>query len=112
MRTFLVCNNVDCDERGSAAVLDEILNILESGDIGDVEVREYLCFSACEVGPNVVCVEDRVWYSQVGEADVEEIVAEHILGDRPVERLRPQGMATTENLIFASLEAGVLPGQI
>jgi len=31
---------------------------------------------------------DAVWYGHVTEADVEEIIESHILGGKPVERLR------------------------
>ena len=112
MRTLLVCNNVDCDERGSNEVLDALLDRVEDDDIAGVDVREYLCFSACELGPNVVCVEDRVWYGGVTAEDVDEIVDEHLTKGASVERLRPQGEALIESIIFASLEAGVLPGQM
>lgn len=112
MRTFLVCNNVDCDERGSNDVIDALLDRVEDDDIAGVDVREYLCFSACELGPNVVCVEDRVWYGGVTADDVDEIVDDHMVKGQSVDRLRPQGEALIESIIFASLEAGVLPGQM
>src|ERR1700676_1234750 len=42
----------------------------------------------CEHGPNIVVYPDAVWYGHVSEADGEEIIESHILGGKPVERLR------------------------
>jgi (2Fe-2S) ferredoxin len=46
------------------------------------------CLDACEHGPSVVVYPDGVWYGGVTVADVPAIVEEHLLGGRPVERLR------------------------
>ena len=45
------------------------------------------CLDQCEKGPTVVVYPDTVWYGRVTEADVDEIVEQHIIGGRPVERL-------------------------
>ena len=110
-RTVLVCVNVDCQERGSEKVLAELRARQDAGELDDVDLREYICFSACEKGPNVVCVEDQVWYCGVQTADVEEIVRAVGTG-RVVERLTEGTDRVTRNLIFTVLEAGLLPGDI
>ena len=110
-RTLLVCVNVDCQERGSEQVLAELRARQDAGELDDVDLREYICFSACEKGPNVVCVEDQVWYCGVQTADVEEIVRAVGTG-RVVERLTEGTDRVTRNLIFTVLEAGLLPGDI
>ena len=46
------------------------------------------CFDICESGPNVVVYPEGVFYGNVQLSDVEEIMEEHIVNDRPVERLR------------------------
>ena len=110
-RTVLVCTNVDCHERGSQRVLDALHDAVERSDL-DVEVRDYLCFSACEKGPNVVVVEDRVWYSGVGEDDVERIARKHLEGGEVVDELTVDSDAITKNLIFTVLDAGIMPGTV
>ena len=45
------------------------------------------CLDQCEKGPSVVVYPDTIWYGGVTEADVAEIVDEHIIGGRPVTRL-------------------------
>ena len=45
------------------------------------------CLDQCEKGPSVVVYPENVWYGRVTEADVNEIVEEHIIGGTPVQRL-------------------------
>ncbi|MGH9004971.1 MAG: (2Fe-2S) ferredoxin domain-containing protein [Acidimicrobiia bacterium] len=107
-RTLLVCVNVDCQERGSEDVLAELRARQDAGDLDAVDVREYICFSACEKGPNLVWVEDQVWYCDVQPEDVDEIVAALRAGT-VVERLTRGTDKITRNLIFSVLDAGLLP---
>ena len=46
------------------------------------------CLDQCEHGVTVVVYPEQVWYGFVQPADVEEIVESHLVGGRPVERLR------------------------
>jgi (2Fe-2S) ferredoxin len=46
------------------------------------------CFDICELGPNVVVYPEGVFYGKVQLSDVMEIVEEHLINGRPVERLR------------------------
>jgi (2Fe-2S) ferredoxin len=111
-RTVLVCVNVDCHDRGSEQVLCRLQDRLDESDL-DVEVRDYLCFSACEKGPNVVVVEDRVWYSGVeGEAGADRIFDEHLLGGGTIADYTADSDNITKNLIFTVLDAGILPGAV
>jgi (2Fe-2S) ferredoxin len=110
-RTVLVCVNVDCQERGSESVLAALRARQDAGELDDVDLREYICFSACEKGPNVVCVEDQVWYCGVRESDVDEVV-QAVNEGTVVKRLTEGTDRVTHNLIFTVLEAGLLPGDI
>jgi (2Fe-2S) ferredoxin len=60
----------------------------DAGLKGRVRANESGCLDQCEHGPVVVVYPDAVWYGFVKEKDVEEIVQEHILGGRPLARLR------------------------
>ena len=53
-----------------------------------VKRGETPCLGVCGGGPIVVVYPDGVWYGGVKPEDVDEIVESHILGDKPVERLR------------------------
>ena len=46
------------------------------------------CLDICESGPNVVVYPEGIFYGNVQLADVPEIVEEHLLNDRPVQRLK------------------------
>jgi len=60
----------------------------EAGLAGRVRINKSGCLDQCEHGPNVVVYPEAVWYGGVRPEDAEEIVREHLLGNRPVERLR------------------------
>jgi (2Fe-2S) ferredoxin len=62
--------------------------IKDAGLKGKARANELGCLDQCEHGPVVVVYPDAVWYGFVHVRDVEEIVKEHLLRGRPVERLR------------------------
>ena len=55
---------------------------------GRVRANQSGCLDQCEHGPNLVVYPEAVWYGGVTLADVDEIVDSHIVGGRPVQRLR------------------------
>ncbi len=46
------------------------------------------CLDRCEHGVTLVIYPEAVWYGGVTVDDVDELFREHVLGGRPVERLR------------------------
>lgn len=46
------------------------------------------CMDRCEEGPVLVVYPEGVWYTYVDKEDIDEIIEEHILNGRIVERLR------------------------
>ena len=63
---------------------------------GRVRANKSGCLDQCEHGPTVVVYPEQVWYGHVKPSDVDEIVREHIVGGRAVERLRlPEGCVNT-----------------
>lgn len=55
---------------------------------GRVAVTACACLGPCFDGPNLVVYPEGVWYAGASPADAAAIVSEHLLGNRPVERLR------------------------
>ena len=53
-----------------------------------VRINKSLCLDQCEHGPTVVVYPEAVWYGGVRPEDAAEIVEEHLVNGRPVERLR------------------------
>jgi (2Fe-2S) ferredoxin len=93
----LVCTNRrpaesprgSCAAGGSEAVLAALKHALaERGLRAGVRANASGCLDACEVGPAVVVYPEGVWYAHVRVEDVPEIVEQHLVGGRPVERLR------------------------
>jgi len=78
-----------CDPTGKAE-LQKLFKqkLAERGLKGRVRANQSGCLDQCEHGPNVVVYPEAAWYGGVTPGDVEEIVESHIVGGRPVERLR------------------------
>ncbi len=89
----LVCANADCAARGSVGLLGELRRrIRAAGRHHDVRVTRTGCMGRCGEGPTVAVYPDGVWYRGVRGADADELVREHLLGDRLVARLVDQIM--------------------
>lgn len=77
-----------CFLRGSADLVDYAKGrVHEMGLKGKVRVNKAGCLDACAQGPSMVVYPDDVWYAPRTNEDIEEILQEHILNNRPVERL-------------------------
>ena len=77
-----------CSERGGIAVFQALSEARKRLGLHEkVRVNSTSCLGPCEHGANVVVYPDAVWYGGVTEDDVDEIVQEHLLGGRVVQRL-------------------------
>ena len=63
-----------------------------------VRVNKSGCLSQCGYGPIVVVYPEGTWYAGVTEADVDELVSEHLVAGRPVERLLFRGHKRGKNI--------------
>jgi (2Fe-2S) ferredoxin len=81
-----------CALKGSEAVLERFKQELhQRGLKGQMRANAAGCLDACALGTSVVVYPEGVWYGGVQVDDVVEIIDSHLLGDRPVERLRMKG---------------------
>ena len=55
---------------------------------GGVRVNTAGCLDRCGEGPVIVIYPEEVWYTYVDREDVDEIIDEHLVHGRVVERLR------------------------
>ncbi len=55
---------------------------------GKIRVNQAGCMDRCEEGPVVVVYPEGVWYTYVDQHDVDEIIDEHLVNGRIVQRLR------------------------
>src|SRR6516225_6677456 len=95
-RHFFVCSNQrpeggkpSCGARGAGAILTALQEGLgRHPDLwGRVAVTPTGCLGPCFEGPTVVVYPEAVWYVGVKPEDVAEIIEQHMLAGRPVERL-------------------------
>lgn len=103
-QTCFVCQNVDCQSRGSEQLMDEISKQVAARSV-DAEVKPYICFGGCEYGPNVVVHPQKVWYAGVQSKDVPEIV-DSLAGGPPVSRLDTIDPSLKE-IVYSLLDSGV-----
>lgn len=84
----LVCGGTGCQASGSENLISEFDKQLEKyGLTKEVKVVRTGCFGLCAVGPIVIVYPEGSFYNMVNEKDIEEIVSEHLLKGRIVERL-------------------------
>ena len=105
MRTCLVCQNVDCKTRGSEQLMAELEKKVAAKVLSDVEVKPYMCFGACQEGPNVVLYPEKSWYAGVKTQDLDEII-DHLAGGPHVKRLDTID-ASLKELIYQLLDTGI-----
>ena len=84
----LICGGTGCTSSGSLKLIDEFkAQVIKKGLDQEVAVVQTGCHGLCALGPIVVIYPEATFYSQVKLEDVSEIVSEHLLKGRPVERL-------------------------
>lgn len=77
-----------CLHSGGPAVRDALKKELAARGLSDrIRANNAGCLDQCEHGVAVVVYPEQVWYGGVTPADVPEIIDQHLIGGRPVERL-------------------------
>lgn len=92
MMTFtdyiLVCGGTGCRASQSEQLINSLKSaVLQYGLQNKVQVIRTGCFGFCEKGPIVKLVPDNTFYVQVFPEDAEDIIKEHIIKGRKVEKL-------------------------
>jgi (2Fe-2S) ferredoxin len=92
---FFCCNQrppgeVCCAAKGSIDMRNyakQRIKALHLSGKGKIRVNQAGCLDRCDEGPCIVVYPDAVWYTYVDKSDVDEIIDEHLVGGRIVERL-------------------------
>ena len=85
---ILICGGTGCESSKADDIYNNILAELEKAGVkNDVQVVKTGCFGFCEKGPIVKVLPDEAFYVEVKPEDAQEIVQEHIVKGRAVERL-------------------------
>src|SRR6059058_4059925 len=116
-----VCSGKSCSANDSAAVREAFESELKERGIlfgreakgknpkGSIVVTECASVGFCAIGAAVMIYPDGIWYAQVRATDVAEIIEEHLMNGRVVERLAllrlPADGSTEESSAEADWEA-------
>lgn len=113
-----------CSASGSFAVLGCLDQEIQARGLnGIVQLTTCGCMGLCDEGPVMVIYPEGVWYRHVQVSDVPEVVASHLSGSKPVERLvwndapTMKAMAVEHEQRFRSAmaardKAGTLPDRL
>lgn len=80
-----------CNNCGAQALRDyakERCKALNIAGKGGVRINNAGCLDRCEQGPVIVVYPQGVWYTYVDQDDIDEIIDEHLVHGRVVERLK------------------------
>ncbi len=86
-RRILVCQGTGCISGKADAVHEALDAEVKRQGLDSVAVDFTGCHGFCEQGPNVVIEPDGIFYTHVQSEDAAEVVTEHLVNGRPVERL-------------------------
>ena len=93
---FFCCNQRDgeresCNPKGASEIRDyakkKVKELGLAGE-GKVRINQAGCLDRCEEGPVMVVYPEAVWYTYVDRADVDEIIEQHVVHGRVVDRLK------------------------
>ncbi|WP_341473664.1 NADH-quinone oxidoreductase subunit NuoF [Desulfofundulus thermobenzoicus] len=84
----LVCAGAGCVSSGCRKIRDALVEKIENHGLQqEVKVIETGCIGSCNLGPLVLINPEGILYQKLVPPDAEEIVVEHLIKGRPVERL-------------------------
>ncbi len=99
----LVCAGAACVSSGCREIRDAVVvKIKEFGLQDEISVIETGCVGSCDLGPLLLVYPEGVFYQKLKPEDAEEIVEEHLLKGRIVERLLYKEPTTAKSV--ASLQ--------
>lgn len=88
-----VCTN-DREAKAACGIVRgmELINefkelLKDHPDRASIRAQRAGCLDVCALGPALVVYPDAVFYGHVSKEDIKEIVQEHLINNRPVERL-------------------------
>jgi (2Fe-2S) ferredoxin len=87
---FVCTTGSTCPTQGDTEGFVKALRgaVARAGLHAEIRINKAGCFSQCGHGPMVIVYPEDVWYAGVTAEDLPELVESHLVGGRPVERLR------------------------
>ncbi|CAN5200938.1 hypothetical protein BH11CYA1_BH11CYA1_39600 [soil metagenome] len=94
---FVCTSGKICSQEGGEEVCSALRQEVSSKGLkGRVRINKAGCFDQCGNGPIVVVYPEGTWYAHVKPEDAQQIVAEHLIEGKPVERLLYDGRGRTD----------------
>jgi len=93
---FFCCNQrepgeVCCNAHGATELRNyakDRVKALGISGAGKVRINSAGCLDRCDQGPVLVIYPDEVWYTYVDREDIDEIIDQHLVLGKVVERLK------------------------
>ena len=84
----LICGGTGCTSSGSTTLRDKLAEELKAKGLEDeIKIVMTGCFGLCALGPIMIVYPEGTFYSRVTVDDISEIVDEHLMKGRIVDRL-------------------------
>ncbi|MCP5275708.1 MAG: NAD(P)H-dependent oxidoreductase subunit E [Burkholderiales bacterium] len=80
-----------CNNMGAQEIRDYAKNSIKALNLSgknQVRINNAGCLDRCSEGPVIVVYPEGIWYTYVDKEDVDEIIQEHLVNGRVVDRLR------------------------
>jgi (2Fe-2S) ferredoxin len=80
-----------CNDHSAQEIRDYAKNRIKKLNLdrkGKIRINMAGCLDRCSEGPVIVVYPDEVWYTYIDKEDVDEIIEEHLINGRIVDRLR------------------------
>lgn len=78
----------DCGANDIQAYAKERIKALKKNGQGMIRINRAGCLDRCDEGPVMVVYPEGIWYRYVDRQDIDDIINDHLLHGRPVERLK------------------------
>ena len=86
--TVLICGGTGCTSSHSPEIVEKLKSEIKAQGIEkDVQVIMTGCFGLCALGPIMIVYPEGCFYSMVDIKNIPQIVAEHLVGGKPVASL-------------------------
>jgi len=80
------CNQ--CDAKAARDYVKQRCKELDISGAGRVRINTAGCLDRCEHGPVMVIYPEAIWYTYIDRQDLDEIIDQHLVNGRVVDRLR------------------------
>ncbi|MFV0503440.1 MAG: NADH-quinone oxidoreductase subunit NuoF [Lachnospirales bacterium] len=95
---ILICGGTGCHSANSNRLVDKMNELVKENNL-DMQVIKTGCFGLCELGPIMIVEPEGSFYSRVEEGFLDEIVKEHLIGGKVVEKYLNPSTITADGII-------------